>query len=116
MIHNLMIRTVEFRDENDPEICKHTHDKAVETLTVHSQPEMTTCYQLLYSVLEEVVQPLLNAKVVCLKRKRRCCHLCLGAVGSHGGEYHALRIADFFAEIQNAEQAISQRQSTCNSL
>lgn len=60
-----MISTVEFRDQNDPEILEHTHDKSIETLIVHPQPEMTACYQLLYATLREVIAPLLQ-NGVCL--------------------------------------------------
>ena len=58
-----MISAVEFRDENDPEICQHTHDKAVDAITVHPQPELSSCYRMLQSVLETAIDPLLKAGV-----------------------------------------------------
>jgi len=63
MINNLMISTVEFRDQNDPEILEHTHDKSVEQVIVQRQPEMIVCYQLLQDVMSQVIAPLLEAKV-----------------------------------------------------
>lgn len=58
-----MISRMEFRDESDPEIQQHTHEKAVEAITVYSQPELASCYQLLYSTMNQVTHPLLEAKV-----------------------------------------------------
>lgn len=64
-----MISRVEFRDEDNEEIQKHTHDRQITKILVEREPVLDQCQQMVYSILRKTIKPLIQSQVM-----RAWCH------------------------------------------
>lgn len=61
---HLMISRVEYRDEDNEEIQKHTHDRQITKILVEREPVLDQCQQMVYSILRKTIKPLIKAQVL----------------------------------------------------
>lgn len=58
-----MIRKVEFRSEDDPDVAKYCHPRTVQLLQVDPGQESAYCHDLLCTVVRTVLKKLIDMRV-----------------------------------------------------